>query len=177
MTDGICRVAGCERPARYPKQRLCGAHYQRIRKHGSSSLRRPSVEDRFWAKVDRSGPCWIWTAKRSRQGYGRFWVNGGEDAAHRVVWELERGPIPAGLTIDHLCRNTSCVNPAHLEPVTLRENILRSTGVAAVNAVKTGCKRGHEFNVANTRINKGGGRVCRACMRDHQRAYRARLAA
>src|SRR6266496_2265386 len=87
---------------------------------------------RFWAKVDRSGgsrACWLWTGKTGRDGYGRIGL-GGRGAlvrvrAHRFAYELLIGPIPDGLQIDHLCRVRHCVNPAHLEPVTQRENILR----------------------------------------------------
>jgi len=99
--------------------------------HGRFS-ERPAVEDlseremlRFWSHVDAAGDCWVWTGSKDRAGYGRTWRSTAPFPAHRVAYELLVGPIPAGLVIDHLCRNPACVNPDHLEPVTHRVNILR----------------------------------------------------
>jgi hypothetical protein len=90
--------------------------------------------------------------------------------AHRVTYALVKGPIPAGLQLDHLCRNTSCVNPNHLEAVTTRENTMRSTGLSALNAKKTHCLRGHEFTPENTYVKRGdGARVCRQCAAERTR--------
>ena len=136
-----------------------------------------SVSDRLWPKVDRSGgpdACWTWLACR-RSGYGLFWVGGKGLQAHRVAYELLVGPIPEGLSIDHLCRNTGCVNPAHLEPVTHKENVLRGVGQMAVNARKTHCLRGHLFDEENTYVAKANyRRLCRECRRMHQMERRAR---
>lgn len=144
-------------------------------------LRESINAKRFWSKVDRSGDCWLWLRATSSKGYGRFWVGGAWQAdvlAHRVAYELEVGPVPDGLTIDHLCRNTSCVNPDHLEPVTNRENILRGTGPAALRARQTHCKRGHPFDEVNTRFTGlGAQRSCRACHADRERRRRARRSA
>jgi hypothetical protein len=87
-------------------------------------------EDRFWANVDQSGDCWLWMGARTR-GYGRFEVDGKGMAVHRFAYELLIGPVPEGLQIDHLCRNRPCVNPAHLEPVTNRENTMRGQTIPA----------------------------------------------
>ena len=126
---------------------------------------------RFWRKV-RVLPngCWEWIAFRNRQGYGRF-LGSSQKAvsAHRWAYEHLIGPIPNGLTIDHLCRNRSCVNPAHMEAVTIRENTLRSPiAPAAVNARKRYCVRGHPFNAANTGRTPDGRRYCRLCNRLRQ---------
>lgn len=88
-------------------------------------LREPSVsvEERFWSHVDASGDCWEWNGRSDE--YGRFGLNGKVLLAHRFVWELLVGPIPDGMTIDHLCRNRYCVNPGHLEVVSGTENIRR----------------------------------------------------
>jgi len=96
--------------------------------------------------------------------------------AHRVSYELEVGPIPEGLELDHVkkrgCRSTRCVAVEHLEPVTNVENNLRSNSMSARNARKTECLNGHEFNEANTRTRPDGQRDCRVCVRDRRRKYR-----
>jgi hypothetical protein len=88
--------------------------------------------------------------------------------AHRASYEAFIGPIPDGMTIDHLCRNRKCVNPSHLEAVPMRVNVLRGVGVTAKNAVKTHCVNGHEFNDQNT-YSDSKGRSCRACKRERFR--------
>lgn len=142
-------------------------------------------EERFWAKVNKNGPlperrpelgpCWLWIAHLIK-GYGRFSLGSheaGNVQAHRYAWELLIGPIPEGLTLDHLCRNRACVKvvadehgPAHLEPVTHAENLLRGDGVAGTNARKAHCPKGHPYDEANTRIDRTGRRFCRACARE-----------
>lgn len=131
------------------------------------------IEQRFWPKVNKNGSapehrpdleaCWEWMAFRQPDGYGqlgRGGKRGGFVLAHRFAYELLVGPIPEGLQIDHLCRNRSCVNPAHLEPVTLVENLRRGE-----RAQQTHCKRGHPFDDANTYRSPNGHRHCRACRR------------
>ena len=83
--------------------------------------------------------------------------------AHRVVWSLTNGPIPDGLVLDHLCRNRACCNPAHMEPVTIGENVMRGETIPARNAAKTECGNGHPFDPENTYISTRGARVCRRC--------------
>jgi hypothetical protein len=125
-----------------------------------------------------NGLCWEWIGAKDRDGYGKIpWrlpSGRGSGYAHRVVYELAVAPIPTGLTIDHLCRNRGCVNPAHLEPVTHRVNTLRGQTFSGKNARKTHCIRGHAFDETNTHRSSKGERVCRACSRIRTAAYKAR---
>lgn len=127
--------------------------------------------DRFLAKVEKTESCWNWTGSIAG-GYGKFWFEGGPRLAHRLAYFHWVGPVPEGLTLDHLCRNTSCVNPDHLEPVTLVENIRRGTQ-GWNHRDKTHCPKGHEYTPENT-YHGTNGRACRACQREHQRTYRLR---
>jgi hypothetical protein len=133
----------------------------------------PRLPARFWSKVAVADQrCWLWTSALSSGGYARFVIGSRTDGTRRTVdvyrwlFELVIGPVPAGLVLDHLCRQRRCVNPAHLEPVTARENILRGEGPAAVNTRRTTCQRGHEFTPENTLLSRRadrGSRVVRLC--------------
>jgi hypothetical protein len=133
----------------------------------------------FWEWVDKdSSPdgCWMWTGrdfnKKPHGSYG-MWkdLTGKRRLAHRVAYELAVGPIPEGLTLDHLCRVTLCVNPAHLEAVTQGVNTLRGVGPSAVNARRSHCSHGHVFDEANTYVTPDGRRQCRACNRARTDRY------
>jgi hypothetical protein len=141
----------------------------------SAANRAKPLLERFWEKVEPSVDCcWEWLGARNPSGHGRFWVNGKNTPAHRFAYELAYGLIPDGAHLDHLCRNPSCVRPDHLEPVSLWENLRRSSGqVAVLNAAKTHCKRGHEFTPENTYIAPSGSRSCRTCMRAHYEQRKA----
>jgi hypothetical protein len=135
-----------------------------------------SAADRFWGKV-RKGPgaaCWPWAASLTEHGYGRFYYRGRVMMAHRFSWLLAHGPVADGLMLDHLCRNRRCVNPAHLEVVTNRENLLRGETFAARNAEKTHCPQGHSLSGPNLYVCPRGKRQCRSCRRSQLRAFRAR---
>lgn len=121
-------------------------------------------QERIVGKFKMSHPdeCWPWLAGKDSNGYGHMYDGQRQIRAHRLAWELFVGPIPSGLHIDHLCRNHSCVNPGHLEPVTSRENALRGVGPTAINARRTHCIRGHPYDEANTYWYKGM-RRCRVC--------------
>ncbi len=118
-------------------------------------------QERFEEKVAPSNGsgCKIWIGATGANGYGRFRVKGNVLMAHRFAYELYRGPIPIGLTIDHLCRVKYCVNPDHMEPVSIKDNILRGFSPAAINARKTHCKLGHLLVCVALR----GSRDCRIC--------------
>lgn len=79
-------------------------------------------EERFWAKVDKSGECWQWTGGRDRDGYGRFWLDGWTQAAHRVSYIWSQPADIDGFQLDHVCHNKSCVRPDHLRPVDNKQN-------------------------------------------------------
>lgn len=126
-----CTFVGCTQPVK--ARDLCATCYQRQRRNGTTAYQeyvpdqRP-LWDRFWEKVDvEPGQCWLWTAC-TKNGYGVIWVDAEHRAeeAHRVAYELLVGPIPEGMTIDHLCRVTRCQNPDHFELVTAGENSRRN---------------------------------------------------
>jgi len=130
--------------------------------------------------IDRNG-CWVWR-QAPRNGYGRV----GNRAAHRVSYEIYRGPIPEGFHIHHACGQKLCVNPLHLEAISPREHVLErhpETIAPAISAARaerrrqqralTHCVNGHEFTRENTYVRKEGWRMCRACMRDRLRARKA----
>lgn len=140
-----------------------------------------SIHERFWTKIEKlDGGCWGWKGWISNTGYGGFQVNGKSVLAHRFAYEEVKGKIPVGLEIDHLCRVRSCVNPAHLEAVTRKVNAERAFEVAGikgppgVNARKTHCINGHEFNIENTYPTERHRRTCRQCHCMHMRNFRAR---
>lgn len=126
-----------------------------------------TVEERFWAKVQGGDvtSCWIWKAAILHNGYGQFRANGVAMKAHRWAYETLRSEIPAGLVIDHLCRNRACVNPWHLDPVSIKTNVLRGVGHTARNATKTHCPQGHAYDEINTYTSPTGWRKCRECTR------------
>lgn len=169
-----CSVIGCER--KHYAKGLCSKHYQRMRLRGTTgpTWHDLSLEDRFWKRVDKTGVCWLWIGGKAN-GYGVFSAGGHKNTyAHRVAYELTWGRIPDGLTIDHLCRNPACVNPTHLQAVSMGENVLRGTSPWAENARKTDCPQGHPYDEANTYVNYKGSRVCRKCQAAAMRAWYAK---
>lgn len=136
---------------------------------------RAGVERRFWAKVNKTETCWLWTASTINTGYGQFHATGGRGTvmvlAHRFAYEQIVGPIPAGLQLDHLCRVRRCVNPSHLEPVTPSENALRASRLTRGFP----CPRGHVRSPENTSVRPDGSRYCRDCNREQGRERRTAL--
>lgn len=124
---------------------------------------------------DPATGCIEWTGSLAGGGYAQIKIDRRAQYAHRVAWEMVHGPIPEGMYLDHLCRNRKCVNAAHLEPVSFRENVLRGVGPTATNATKTACPEGHPYSIENTYTNPAGSRVCRTCKGQRERERRARL--
>lgn len=121
--------------------------------------------------------CWLWTGSKS-YGYGKIGVGSRTDGTnamtqcHRVSYEHFRGPIPEGLTLDHLCRVRHCANPWHLEPVSVGENVRRGEAANIVSSRTNLCKRGHSLEGAY--ITKRGSRQCRECQRERDRQFKSR---
>jgi hypothetical protein len=116
-------------------------------------------QQRFWARVTKTDTCWLWD-KIDGDGYGRFYVNGRNEQAHRVSYGWEHGDVPVHLVVDHLCRVHACVRPSHLEAVTQAENMRRAVRKprSQVPSVDT--------PVVKPKHNTGSKpRYCRACLR------------
>ena len=119
-----------------------------------------------------SEACTLWPFSKLPAGYGQLKIQRKFCLAHRIAYELKNGPIPDGLTIDHLCSNPSCVNPQHLEAVSIRINLLRGNTIPANNIKKTSCPSGHAYNSENTYVDKKGKRSCRICHAERERLRR-----
>lgn len=193
------RMCSCGKPVRARDMcSTCYARWSRALKQAGQPLpkgRRArhgyTAEMRFLVKVDKDGPlpeqrpelgpCWVWTGAKQGSGYGVFYLNERSMGAHVAGYILAGKTVPEGMELDHLChpgdgscpratcRHILCVNPAHLEPVTRRENVRRSSSLSGQNMAKTHCDRGHEFTPENTYIkimpNGRESRQCHACRR------------
>lgn len=179
-----CEVIECDKQV-FSKG-YCTAHYKRWYRYGSPTGRpkQKTTEERFWEKVNKTGSCWGWNAGVYENGYGVFHARKGEAGlAHRYSYELHKGEIPDGLQIDHLCRNRICVNPDHLEAVTMEENLRRGLGYRIRNGMDDSCVHGHKYTPENTYINPNNPNDfrCRECRRERDRrperqiTYRRRL--
>ena len=141
----------CDAPVYIVKSQMCKkcymVHWKTINHKYSTRGPRPTRPpfDRFIEKVEKTETCWLWLASKNAKGYG--WFNG--TGAHRWSYEYYKQPIPAGWQIDHLCKITSCVNPDHLEAVTLEENLRRQHGDRYMNSI---CIYGHIKSWVNGRM-------------------------
>lgn len=135
-------------------------------------------------RVDPTEGCWIWIRSSHNHGYAKIMINRKVYAAHRVSYEHFVAPILDGNVIDHLCRNTGCVNPRHLDAVSHKENVKRGDA-GNWQKIKTHCPQGHIYDEENTGRNQSGSRFCKACRKEklarkaaqyRERAYMKRLA-
>lgn len=140
----------------------------------------------WWSKVDAGDECWLWTASRDKDGYGKFAVGlGGKrqvhTRAHRFAYESFNGPIPDGMVVCHSCDNPPCCNPAHLFLGTpddnnadkvVKDRHAKVWGTPLTRSRQTECINGHPFDDVNTYVDSRGYRSCRTCRREAaRRAY------
>lgn len=135
--------------------------------------------ERFWSYVEKTeGGCWNWQRPLDN-GYGNFYIGKLGVRAHRVAYTLVKGTLPDDKVIDHLCRNRACVNPEHLELVTVQINTLRGVGPSAQAALVTHCPQGHPYDEQNTWLETRQGRKpkrhCRKCNKRRSQDRRAGL--
>ena len=143
-----------------------------------------SLDERFAERVDKTpgngpnGDCWLWTGAKNWAGYGLFTSDKECAVAHRRAWKQSGRELPIWPNVlDHKCRVRGCVNPEHLRVITVKENVLIGDGLAAVNARKNKCIRGHELSGNNLHVAsfgpRAGKRRCKACNALRQRKYEA----
>lgn len=173
-----CSIDACPKPVH--ARGWCRTHYMRWKRTGTPEAANVQLP---WPAnlLERSEPqpngCVHFTGATSPSGYGNVFVEGSSRRAHRAAYELFVGPIPDGLTIDHLCHNDDdtcpggplclhrrCVNPTHLAPKSIADNTAASPkSVGSINAAKTHCIHGHPFDEDNTARRSNGHRQCKAC--------------
>lgn len=146
-----------------------------MKKLNNFEIQRMPVADRLWERVspEPNTGCWLWTGSMAGAGYGHLRVNGQLWYAHRLSYVTHRGPIPEGTELDHLCRTRCCINPAHLEAVSHRENWRRSRAPNAIGYTVAACRRGHPRSKENTG-QSGGNNYCRVCHRQNVAAAYAK---
>lgn len=170
------RVIGGTQPKRKPAGWVASPVALPSEQDALTDAVRAAVLER--AMPEPNSGCWLWTGFFNDDGYGRFlvWRCKRKFFAHRLSWVMHNGPIPAGLVIDHICRNRGCINPAHLRVVTRRENNLAGFGYAGRLARRERCLRGHEFDLLEIRDTHVS-RRCRECRRINDKNRRAKKAA
>lgn len=173
-----CQVEFC--PLDAESRGWCQKHYTRWRRHGDTSIvkRREirriegvSDRDRLLSKMETVDGHWEWQGHLTN-GYGRVWLSTGSHLAHRAVYEMFVGPIPDGLTLDHLCYNPRCVNPDHMETVTLAENVARAA--KRRHQIASTCRAGKHPYPENRILERSTGKTrCQGCQREARARYKA----
>lgn len=166
-----CSDPSCDRPAH--TRGMCSMHYQRAVRAGLPLGQWRTLETRLWARlVEAPSGCWEWQGATS-SGYGTIRYDGRTQYVHRVTWQELRSEIPDGLELDHLCKNTRCANPWHLDPVTSAVNLARSTNPASTHRRAATCKNGHPKTTENVYISPTGRRQCQPCKLQRARDWHA----
>ena len=162
-----CSVEDCSSPAK--ARGWCIPHYKRWHKHGSpTDLRRlkhrprsASLVDWFWSRVDKTGDCWHWTAATNTAGYGQIWDGTKLLYAHRLSYEMARGALAHGEVVDHICHTQACVNPAHLQAVTQKQNTenmhAHRDALVGVRGVSIGKRGKFQVRVTDNGVVHSGG--------------------
>lgn len=176
----VCSIEDCSE--RHYGRGFCRRHYDQLWKASGGHLERLSLEERFWAKVNKRGPkilssrCWDWTGSTYASGHGQIWVNSRLERAHRVSWKLAGGKIPKGKLLCHRCDRPSCVRPSHLWVGSQKDNMADAAAKGRTrnqNSGKSECSHGHRLTNQNVYVTKEGWRQCRKCKRARLRKYRA----
>lgn len=164
----ICKIEKCSKP--HDARGYCNTHYAYMLRNNKLPPK-ISLEEKFWERVVKTNTCWNWIGYITSTGYGLIKYEKNTIHAHRLSLSIHNIELKKDLVIDHLCRNRKCVNPNHLEQVSLRENTLRGYGAPAVNKRKKECLNGHSFDEKNTFHTKIGTRQCRTCRKIRSNFY------
>ena len=165
----VLRMCRCQNEfsvmaCRGPKRKFCSpqCHIDFVR----ATNKTPEQKFEEYHIPEPNSGCWLWLGCLDGKNYGILSIKRRNVYAHRFSYVKKYGAIPAGKELDHTCRNTFCCNPDHVEPVTHRENMLRSpVTLGGRHARRTHCPQGHAYDLENTYIGPLGTRFCKACRR------------